>query len=494
MMNLYTESQAPRDGESMMIKTSQIYQKFVCVTGSRSSKERRGFTLLEVVVAAAILGLGLLGIVRVFPIGLQAAQRSEDFTRASLLARSIFEGLKADEAGFPAVTAVANDGNGNEVLVSCPIPLPGNGYDDDGDWYVNFNNVRRRMGVDLNGNGRPDINFDGFGEAPYLRDNGVDDDGDGIVDDNGDGLFPLSTLPSGATSLRYHLNMVRQPDGNLFYDPEPCVDDEICNGIDDDRDGLIDEDCRLASVFIAGFGYRPVLAGDGVDNDGDGQVDEELFDYQDRAVINSSGKGGVGDGMIDEDCGLARFPWGPARLAPPDDQFSWQVFVGVVPDIDVPQLPEELNERSVMKTRALRGDLGNAVDDDGDGAIDEELLNGWDDDNDGLIDEDCSASASTGWRRVEIVITWGGDGEDDDGDRKSVHPQKLTYVPGRGQIPYGPISWGVDEEERDGLDNDLDGQIDEDCYEFSYKLIGYLPIKSNPDTADTRMVMSYMGP
>ena len=81
--------------------------------------------------------------------------------------------------------------------------------------------------------------------------------------------------------------------------------------------------------------------------------------------------------------------------------------------------------------------------------------------------------------------------EDEDGDKKSVHPQGLTFVPGRGNLPYGAISWGIDEEERDGLDNDLDGQIDEDCYEFSYKLIGYLPIKSSGESTKNRLVMSY---
>jgi len=44
------------------------------------------------------------------------------------------------------------------------------------------------------------------------------------------------------------------------------------------------------------------------------------------------------------------------------------------------------------------------------------------------------------------------------------------------------------------VDNDLDGQIDEDCHEFSYKLVGYLPIKSSDESSRNRMVMSYMGP
>jgi hypothetical protein len=442
-------------------------------------------------VAAAILGLGLLAIVRVFPIGLAAAQRSEDFTRAALLARSIFEGLKADDADFPVVTTLGTDARGDTIVVACPIPLPGNGYDDDGDWAFNYNNVQRRAAVDLNGNGRPDIDYDGFPEPLYLQNNGVDDDGDGVVDDNGDGFIPSTSLPRGATSLGYALRIVReQPDGNLLYDPEPYVDEEISNGLDDDGDGLIDEDCRLYSVRIGPGTYRPLLAGDGLDNDGDGQVDEEIFDFQDKATVNRAGQGGAPDGLIDEDCGLARFPWSPARFAPPDDKFSWQVFAGVIPDMDVPQLSKDHQ----LYSRAMSGDLGDGVDNDGDGRIDEELPNGLDDDGDGLVDEDCIAGPSAGWRRVEILITWGGDGIDNDGDTKRVHPQGLTSIPRRGNAPllYGPVTWGIDEEARDGLDNDLDGRIDEDCYEFSYKLVGYLRIKSDAERAGNRLVMGYM--
>lgn len=460
----------------------------------RTDSYPRAFTLLEVMVAATILGVGLLAIVRVFPVGLAAAQRSEDFTRAALLARSIFEGLKADEVDFPVVTTLGTDARGNTMVVACPIPLPGNAYDDDGDWFLNYSSPQRRAAVDLNGNGRPDVDYDGMPEPIHLQSNGVDDDGDGVVDDNGDGFVPRRSLPPGATSLGHAFTVVMRPDGNLLYDPEPYVDEEICNGLDDDGDGLIDEDCRLFSVRAGrgrGTVYRPTLAGDGIDNDGDGQVDEEIFDFLDKATINVSGKGGAPDGLVDEDCGLARFPWSPARLAPPDDQFSWQVFVGVVPDIDVPNLEED----NPLYNRALLGDLGDGVDNDGDGKIDEESPNGLDDDGDGLVDEDCIAGVSAGWRRVEILITWGGDGEDEDGDMKRVHPQGLTVLPRRGNIPfaYGPVTWGIDEEARDGLDNDLDGEIDEDCYEFSYKLVGYLRMKSGDESAGSRVVMSYRG-
>ncbi len=79
------------------------------------------------------------------------------------------------------------------------LNLPGQG-DNDGDW--------QQWRDDLNGNGLPDVDFDGP-----------------LSDGNGDGLFE--------------------------FDPEPSVDEELINGLDDDGDGLIDED----SHFIEGLDF-----------------------------------------------------------------------------------------------------------------------------------------------------------------------------------------------------------------------------------------------
>lgn len=55
---------------------------------------KAGFTLLEVMVAVFILGVGLLAIIHLFPIGLKASKISQDTTVASFLAQAKIEELK----------------------------------------------------------------------------------------------------------------------------------------------------------------------------------------------------------------------------------------------------------------------------------------------------------------------------------------------------------------------------------------------------------------
>ena len=507
-----------------------------------------GFSLLEVIVAAGLLGLGLLSIVRVFPYGLQVAQRAEDVTHASILARTMFEGIKADGRDFPIIP-------GDPVTL---IPLPGNGFDDDGDWTIRFRSGV--LGVDLNGNGRPDVDFDGFGEPRLFLGNGVDDDNDGVIDDDGDGLRGNERAN---TASRPHpgpsLTTFTQPDGNPFYDPEPFLDEEWCNGIDDDKDGFIDEDCHLATTqqaknlfqyvrasggrlsqydSYADIGRRPLLPGDGIDNDHNGELDakrandrsdprdEFVFDeVHDAQIRRANGLDDSGDGRIDEgiddrifgargqgvllaDTQMARFPWSPARFPAPNDRYGWQIFTGPVSDSDV---PPELS--SILPERYRTGNLGDGIDDDGDGLTDEEILDGQDNDIDGRIDEDCIASPLPGWLKVVIVISWGGDGLNNDASSSNCGAPSTGDEPpdGRGDFPdcavdprvnlsqytanypenlgvglrsaglpdYGHIAWGIDEELQDGIDNDLDGLIDEDTHLYEYRLVGFISLRDH---------------
>ena len=54
----------------------------------------RGFSLVEIVIALAILSVGLVGAMRVFPIGLRASQRSEMNSRATIVAQRAIAFLK----------------------------------------------------------------------------------------------------------------------------------------------------------------------------------------------------------------------------------------------------------------------------------------------------------------------------------------------------------------------------------------------------------------
>ena len=48
---------------------------------------KKGFTLLEILIALAILMIGVASVVNMFPIGLHAAKRASDFTMAGILAQ-----------------------------------------------------------------------------------------------------------------------------------------------------------------------------------------------------------------------------------------------------------------------------------------------------------------------------------------------------------------------------------------------------------------------
>ena len=78
-----------------------------------------GFSLLEVLIAMAILSIGIVGAFRVFPVGLRASQRAELHSRAVMAAQRTLESLKlqpwdalaegsttAQEDGFDVTTRV----------------------------------------------------------------------------------------------------------------------------------------------------------------------------------------------------------------------------------------------------------------------------------------------------------------------------------------------------------------------------------------------------
>lgn len=54
----------------------------------------KGFSLVELVIALSILGIGLIGAMRVFPVGLRASQRAELRSRAAFIAQQTLEPLK----------------------------------------------------------------------------------------------------------------------------------------------------------------------------------------------------------------------------------------------------------------------------------------------------------------------------------------------------------------------------------------------------------------
>ena len=62
---------------------------------------KKGFTLIEIVISMAILAIGLVGILSLFPVGFDSARRSINLTQASLYAQEKLTQIKKD--GFPDV-------------------------------------------------------------------------------------------------------------------------------------------------------------------------------------------------------------------------------------------------------------------------------------------------------------------------------------------------------------------------------------------------------
>ncbi len=60
----------------------------------RDSRGLVGFSLIEIVMAMAILSVGVVGAMRVFPVGLRASVRAEHSSRSAMVAGRTLEALK----------------------------------------------------------------------------------------------------------------------------------------------------------------------------------------------------------------------------------------------------------------------------------------------------------------------------------------------------------------------------------------------------------------
>ncbi len=75
----------------------------------RSSK---GFTILEVMIALVLLAFGILALLRVMPVSLQASKRAEETTIATLLAQQQLEKWRAcDKDPDAGATSLGSNGS-----------------------------------------------------------------------------------------------------------------------------------------------------------------------------------------------------------------------------------------------------------------------------------------------------------------------------------------------------------------------------------------------
>jgi len=86
----------------------------------------KGFSLLELIIAIAVLAVGLVGVLQIFPIGLRASQTAGMMTKASFLAQNKIEDVKL--AGFDAITEL-------------PPKIPLSGRDGDFEWAIKIDEI-----------------------------------------------------------------------------------------------------------------------------------------------------------------------------------------------------------------------------------------------------------------------------------------------------------------------------------------------------------------
>lgn len=74
--------------------------------------ERQGFTLIEIVMALAVLVIGMVGILALFPVGFQASGRAADYTKAAIFAQEKMEEIKMK--GFNSAESETEEDEGNK--------------------------------------------------------------------------------------------------------------------------------------------------------------------------------------------------------------------------------------------------------------------------------------------------------------------------------------------------------------------------------------------
>lgn len=82
---------------------------------------KKGFSILELIIAIAVLTIGLVGVLQIFPVGLRASYRSGMLTKAAFLAQNKLEEVKM--AGF-------------DDIVKIPPEIPLSGEEGDFDWEI----------------------------------------------------------------------------------------------------------------------------------------------------------------------------------------------------------------------------------------------------------------------------------------------------------------------------------------------------------------------
>ena len=98
-------------------------------------KKDRSFSLLEIIIALAILVIGVAAVINLFPIGLRASKRSADFSSAAILAQEKM--AEVMYLGYDSVDQIHADisgipGNMGSLTETFPSP------DDQYSWHLDL--------------------------------------------------------------------------------------------------------------------------------------------------------------------------------------------------------------------------------------------------------------------------------------------------------------------------------------------------------------------
>lgn len=75
---------------------------------SRRHVARRGFSLIEILLAIGVISIGVVAILGMFPVAVRSADDSRQETQAALIARAIFEELRSQSTAERHFTASTN--------------------------------------------------------------------------------------------------------------------------------------------------------------------------------------------------------------------------------------------------------------------------------------------------------------------------------------------------------------------------------------------------
>jgi MYXO-CTERM domain-containing protein len=288
--------------------------------------------------------------------------------------------------------------------------------------------------------------------------NGADDDCDGTVDEDdaadvdtwyadvdGDGYGDASSSAVACSAPSGHVSDATDcDDSDVNIHPGAA---ELCDGVDNDCDGAVDED----SVDVVWY----------ADDDGDGYGDESDA-VEDCGVV----KGRVQQGG---DCDDA-----DAAINPGEDELCDGVDNNCDGDVDEDDAADASTwyadgdgdgygdpGASTASCTPPSGHVADSADcDDGDASIHPaatELCNGVDDDCDGTVDEDDAADASTWYADAD------GDGYGDAGSTTSACSAPAGFVADAADCDDGEASVHPAATELcNGVDDDCDGTVDED--------------------------------